>query len=42
MFGLDPVEVDILQMIKNKKRNFLNPHDPFFTKYRGHYKISNR
>lgn len=38
LFKLDPIEKDIMKQMKTKKRNFLNPNDPFFTKYRDHYR----
>jgi hypothetical protein len=39
LFKLDPIEKEIMKDLKTKKRNFLNPVDPFFTKYRDHYKL---
>lgn len=30
LFGLHPEEKEILHKIKNKRRNFLNPSDPYF------------
>lgn len=32
LFSLDPEEKTIIENIHNKKRNFLNPVDPFFTR----------
>ena len=37
LFKLDPIEKEIMKELKTKKRNFLNPVDPYFTKYREHY-----
>jgi hypothetical protein len=39
LFKLDPIEKEIMKELKTKKRNFLNPVDPFFTKYRDHFKL---
>ena len=33
MFNLHPDEKGILKEIIKKRRNFINPHDPFFAKY---------
>jgi len=32
LFGLNPLEKKIVHEIKSKKRNFLNPDDPFYSK----------
>ena len=32
LFGLHPNEKNILNKIINKRRNFVNPIDPYFTK----------
>jgi hypothetical protein len=37
LFKLDPIEKEIIKTLKNQKRNFLNPNDPFYTNYRDHY-----
>jgi hypothetical protein len=39
LFKLDPIETEIMKEMKTKKRNFLNPNDPYFTKYREPYKL---
>ena len=38
LFGLDPQEKEIMKTIQSRKRNFLNPEDPFFTRCRGAFK----
>jgi|APCry1669190731_1035312.scaffolds.fasta_scaffold26679_1 hypothetical protein len=37
LFKLDPIEKEIIKTLKNQKRNFLNPNDPYYTNYREHY-----
>lgn len=38
LFGLDPLEKEIMKTIQSRKRNFLNPEDPFFTRCRGAFR----
>lgn len=38
LFGLDPQEKEIMKTIQSRKRNFLNPDDPFFTRCRGAFR----
>ena len=30
LFKLDPTELEITEELRNRKRNFFNPEDPFF------------